>query len=206
MTKLFVRILSNKLQEIPKRNNQNPTELGIKFKTKMKHLFKIIFKGLFTLSLIFFINNVYSQTTLSGFAYLLSSDDYIAIKYTREYSNSGDNFVTKYVINHPTKGFPWIKVTATHNKVAKTVNVSVDDTNEGFFSNINEEKSDYETASLEPFGFRGAVGSLGGKRVPNQLMIKFVSDKFENVKVVHVLGSRKTDINNAIYFVLDEKN
>lgn len=163
-------------------------------------------KGLFTISLLLLMTNTYSQTKFTGYAYVLNSDDYVAIKYTRAYSGLGDEFVTKYTIYHPTKGYAWITVTATHNIATKTVKVSVDDTNESIFSHINDEKATYETPSLEPFGFRGTVGALGGKRVPNQLMVKFVSNKFENVKVVHVLGSEKSDFNNTMYFVLDEKN
>ena len=147
-----------------------------------------------------------NPTLYTGYAYVLSSDDYIAIKYNRTYSGSSDLFVTKYTIYHPTKGYAWMTVTATHDKINKKVDVSIDDTNEGVFSHINDETTSYENASVEPFGFRGAVGALSGKRVPNQLEVKFVSNKFENVKVIHVLGSDKTDFNNTMYFILDEKN
>ena len=172
----------------------------------MKHLMTKTLKGLLALTLILFVSTAYSQTKYTGYAYVLNSDDYVTIKYTREYSGSGDEFVTKYTIYHPTKGYAWITVTATHNRADKTVKISVDDTNEGIFSHINDEETTYETPSLEAFGFRGSVGALAGKRVPNQLMVKFVSNKFENVKVVHVLGSEKSDFNNTMYFVLDEKN
>lgn len=172
----------------------------------MKHLMTKTLKGLLALTLILFVSTAYSQTKYTGYAYVLNSDDYVTIKYTRAYSGSGDEFVTKYTIYHPTKGYAWITVTATHNRADKTVKISVDDTNEGIFSHINDEETTYETPSLEAFGFRGSVGALAGKRVPNQLMVKFVSNKFENVKVVHVLGSEKSDFNNTMYFVLDEKN
>lgn len=172
----------------------------------MKRTITKAIKGLMTISLVILMTNAYSQTKYTGYAYVLNSDDYVAVKYTRAYSGSGDEFVTKYTIYHPTKGYAWITVTATHNQANKTVKISVDDTNEGIFSHINDEETTYETPSLEAFGFRGTVGALAGKRVPNQLMVKFVSNKFENVKVVHVLGSEKSDFNNTIYFVLDEKN
>lgn len=172
----------------------------------MKHLMTKTLKGLLALTLILFVSTAYSQTKYTGYAYVLNSDDYVTIKYTRAYSGSSDEFVTKYTIYHPTKGYAWITVTATHNRADKTVKISVDDTNEGIFSHINDEETTYETPSLEVFGFRGSVGALAGKRVPNQLMVKFVSNKFENVKVVHVLGSEKSDFNNTMYFVLDEKN
>ena len=171
----------------------------------MKHLMTKNLKGILVLTLILFVSNAYSQTKYTGYAYVLNSDDYVAVKYTRAYSGSGNEFVTKYTIYHPTKGYAWITVLATHNIANKTVKISVDDTNEGIFSHINDEETTYETPSLEAFGFRGSVGALAGKRVPNQLMVRFVSNKFENVKVVHVLGSEKADFNNTMYFVLDEK-
>lgn len=173
----------------------------------MKRLLTTTFKWLMTVLLFLCMSNeAYSQTKFTGYAYVLNSDDYVALKYTRTYSGSDNIFVTKYTIYHPKKGYAWVTVTATHNKTDKTVKISVDDTNESIFSHINDEETTYESLSLEPFGFRGAVGALGGKRVPNQLMVKFVSNKFENVKVVHVLGSEKSDFNNTMYFILDEKN
>lgn len=172
----------------------------------MKHLMTKILKGLLALTLILFVTNAYSQKKYTGYAYMLNSDDYVAIKYKRAYSGSGDEFVTKYTIYHPTKGYAWVTITATHNRADKTVKISVDDTNEGIFSHINDEETTYETPSLKAFGFRGSVGALEGKRVPNQLLVKFISNKFENVKVVHVLGSEKSDFDNTMYFVLDEKN
>lgn len=173
----------------------------------MKRLQTMTFKGLMIIS--FFLcmsNNSYSQTKFTGYAYLLSSNEYVPLKYTRAYSGSGNEFVTKYTIYHPKKGYAWMTVTATHNKTDKSVNVSIDDTNDGIFSHIHDEKTTYETPSLQPFGFRGSVGALGGKRTPNQLMVKFVSNKYENVKVVHVWGSDVSDFNNTYFFILDEKN
>jgi len=172
----------------------------------MKHLHINPLRWILVLGFILCIGGCYSQTKFTGYAYILSSDEYIAIKYTRSYSGSGDEFLTKYVIFHPTKGYAWMTVTATHNKSSKTIKVGIDDTNESIFSHINDEETNYETASLAPFGFRGDVGVLGGKRVPNQLMVKFASGKFENVKVVHVLGSEKSEFENTMYFILDEKN
>lgn len=173
----------------------------------MKRLLTTAFKGLMIIT--FFLcmsNNSYSQTKFTGAIYIMSSDKFVPIKYTRSYSGSGNEFITKYTIFHPQKGNAWMTVTATHNKSNKSVEISVDDTKGSIFSQIHDEKTTYETPSLEPFGFRGTLGALNGKRTPNQLMVKFASNKYENVKVVHVWGSDVHDFENTYFFVLDEKN
>lgn len=173
----------------------------------MKNLHTMTIKVLMIVTLCLFTsNNAYTQTKLSGSLYLLSSNKYVPLKYTRTYRTSGDEFLTKYTIYHPKKGYAWMTVTATHNKIDKSVKVSVEDTNDGIFSQIHDEETIYETPTMEPFGFRGNVGALAGKRTPNQLMVKFVSNKYENVKVVHVWGSDVSDFENTYFFVLDEKN
>lgn len=91
-----------------------------------------------------------------------------------------------------------------HNR--KKIDVSIDDANGGIFAHINDEVIEYQTASLKPMGIRGMVGKMTGNRVPNQIMGYFISDKFENVNIAHVLASEKTrDINSSIYFILDEE-
>lgn len=151
-----------------------------------------------------FIFNVKAQTKFSGYQYLVSSDSYLAIKYTRSYTNTSDTFKTVYKIYHPTKGHHAITITATHIKSQKSITVDVEDAGGGIFSHINSESTKYEEPSMEWFGFRGAVGAMGGKRVPNQLTLKFVSNKYENVKVVHIAGAHEN--NDFEFFVMDEKN
>jgi len=165
----------------------------------------ILTKTVFTVLLTVFLTSAYSQTKYTGYQYVLNSDDYISFKYTREYKTVGENYVTIYKIYHPTKGHHAFTITATHYTADKKVKVDVEDAGGGIFAHINSEETTYETPSLEPFGFRGSVGALGGKRVPNQLMVKFVSNKFENVKVVHV-NATEPGTNNFYFYVLDEKN
>ena len=146
----------------------------------------------------------FGQTKYTGYQYVMNDDDYYSFKYTREYKEEGNVYTTIYKIYHPTKGYHTIKITATHYKFENKVKVDVKDAGGGIFAHINDEETTYETASMEPFGFRGTVGALGGNRVPNQLMVKFVSNKFENVKVVHVNGT-EPGTDNFIFYVLDEK-
>jgi len=147
----------------------------------------------------------YSQTKYTGYEYDLNTDDYYPFKYTREYKEEGDVFKTIYKIYHPTKGHHAFTVTATHYKSEKKVKVDVEDAGGGIFAHINNEETTYETPSMEAFGYRGTVGALGGNRVPNQLMVKFVSNKYQNVKVVHINAS-EPGTSNFYFYVLDEKN
>lgn len=171
----------------------------------MKRTITKAIKGLMTISLVLFMTNAYSQTKYTGYEYDLNTDDYYPFKYTREYKEEGDTFITIYKIYHPTKGHHAFTVTATHYKSEKKVKVDVEDAGGGIFAHINDEETTYETPSMEPFGFRGTVGALGGNRVPNQLMVKFVSNKYENVKVVHINAS-EPGTSNFYFYVLDEKN
>lgn len=152
-----------------------------------------------------FKTNSESQAFYTGYEYVLNDNDFYPFKYTRSYSGSGNEFVTTYTIYHPTKGYAAYTVTATHFKTERKVVVSIDDAGGGLLAHINSEETTYETPSLTSFGFRGAVGALGGNRVPNQLYVKFVSEKFENVKVIHV-NATEPGSNDFIFYVLDEKN
>ncbi len=169
-----------------------------------KKISKVI-KGLLTITLVLFMTNIsYSQTKYTGYEYDLSTDDYYPFKYTREYNEDGNVYKTIYKIYHPTKGHHAFTVTATHYKSEKKVKVDVEQAGGGIFAHIRDEETTYDTPSMKAFGFRGTVGTLGGNRVPNQLMVKFVSSKFENVKVVHV-GSSDPTSSNFYFYVLDEK-
>lgn len=169
---------------------------------KKKNELKI--KGLLIMLMVIIMSSAYSQTKYTGYQYVVNDDDYYSFKYTREYKEEGNIYTTIYKIYHPTKGHHAITVTAVHNKSEKKVKVDIENAGGGIFAHINDEETTYETASMEPFGFRGSVGALGGNRVPNQLMVKFVSSKYENVKVVHV-NATEPATSNFIFYVLDEK-
>ena len=144
-----------------------------------------------------------TQTLMTGYQYLMSTNNFTSFKYSRTFSTSGDNFITKYKIYHPTKGTHILTITGTHFKNDKKVEVVTEDADGGIFAEINKEETTYETPSLATFGFRGDVGALGGKKVPNQLAVKFTSTKFETLKVASVLGSHEN--NDFEFFVLDQQ-
>ena len=162
-------------------------------------------KILMPIILTLLLTNVYSQIKFTGYQYNLNSDEYISFKYTREYKAVGENYSTIYKIYHPTNGHHAFTITATHYKADKKVKVDVEEAGGGIFAHMNSEETTYNSPSLEPFGFRGSVGALGGKKVPNQLMVKIVNNKYGNVKVVHV-NATEPGTDNFSFYILDEKN
>ena len=161
-------------------------------------------KFIITLSLFLISFTSISQTKYTGYQYVMNGDNYYSFKYTREYKVEDSIYKTIYKIYHPKKGYHFITIIANHYKNEKKVVVEVRDAGGGILSEINTEQTTYENPSMEPFGFRGAAGALGGNRIPNQLMVKFASKKFENVKVVNV-NATESGTNNFIYYILDEK-
>lgn len=176
----------------------------IKIMKKLNNIFAMM-ALLIAISLIGNPIESFGQTKYTGYQYVVNQDDYYSFKYTREYKEEGNVYTTIYKIYHPAKGHHVITITATHDKSQKEVKVDIENAGGGIFAHINDENSSYDIASLEPFGFRGAAGALGGSRVPNQLLVKFVSKNFENVKVIHVNGT-EPGTSNFVYYVLDEKN
>ena len=141
----------------------------------------------------------YPQTKYTGYQYSVNSDAYYPFKYTREYEESRDIYTTVYKIYHPTKDRHIITITAVHNKPNKEVKVDIEIPGGGILAHIRSEEISYEVASIEPFGRRGSLGVLGGDRVPNQLMVRFVSNSFENIKVFHIYGTEPGSSNQVFY-------
>lgn len=159
---------------------------------------------LIALILTFFQNEIFAQNFLYGYQYDMNTDNYTKFEYTRSFSGSGDEYTTTYNIYHPTKGYHAVTVTAIHKVSEKKIIVNVRFATGGLLSDICTEETTYDIPALEPFGFRGLIAEFGGSRVPNQLMVKFVSTKYENVKVMHVNGSIPSE-SEFIFYVLDEK-
>ena len=58
-------------------------------------------------------------------------------------------------------------------------------------------------AASVPLAAAGVAKALGGDRIPNQLMVKFASNKFKNVKVGQV-NITKSGSNDWYFLVLEE--
>jgi hypothetical protein len=140
---------------------------------------------------------------LTGREYDLNDDVYVPFKYTRSFSMSADNFITTYKIYNPHTGDLFQIITATNIVSEKKVVVDVVDANGGMFAHIHSEETSYQSPSLEPFGFRGSAGAIGGNRVPNQLMVKFLNNKFQYIKVMNI-DATPSDTDNYFDYILDK--
>ena len=143
-------------------------------------------------------------TFSTGYQFLVSTYQNTPFHYTKSFRPSGPNFLTVYKIYHPRRRTHFLTITATHYKAEHRVVVEVEDTNESIFSLINREETTYEATPWTGFGFLGAVGGLGGKRVPNQLGVQFTSRKADYVKVLSVAGSQEDGDNE--FFTLDSES
>lgn len=148
------------------------------------------------------ITTVRNPNIMTGYKYLTRTNHFTSFRYTRSYSISGDNFQTVYRLFHPRRGTQIFTIIATHYKSDQKVEVVTESVIDKVSEEINKEKTNYVIPSLAKFGFRGSVGTLRRKKIPDQLAVKFESAKFENVKVVNVLGSKKN--NDYEFFILDE--
>ncbi len=159
---------------------------------------------LVTLISIFSLNCIYGQKKGIGQTYDVERDRFYSFRYTREYKENGDNYITIYTIYHPITNRHSHTITATNYKSEKLIVVSVDDAKGNIFSHIREEKTTYEIPSEEIFGFRGVCGELAGDRCPNQLSVGFVSDRYENVNVFEVASSRPESSNFHFFVFYDQ--
>ena len=161
-------------------------------------------KNYLIISLIFmlFVGNIYSQTKYTGYYYSVNLDDYTSFKYTREYKENGSVYKTIYKIYHPTKGTHIYTVIAEHFKSKKKIVVKSLNSDGGTFALLNEEETTYDKPSMEFFGYGGIYAVASDS--PNQLMVKFISNKYENIKVAHLFASKRNS--DYHFFILDEDN
>lgn len=145
------------------------------------------------------------QTEFTGHQYVLSDDTFYPFTFKRMYSETGGNFITKYTIFDQNSSQALMTVTATHYKSQKKVSVSVDYADNRVFAHINDEEVTYTTPDLDKFGYGGPVRAINGNRVPDQLTVKFVDNKFEKIKVCCVMSSAKDNFNSTSFLVLDNK-
>ncbi|OFX25663.1 MAG: hypothetical protein A2033_12465 [Bacteroidetes bacterium GWA2_31_9] len=165
-----------------------------------------------TISLFLFCTNTFSQTKYTGY-FCTGPNELRPFKYTREYKKEGnDVFITLYKIYSETEGY-YLNITATHYKSEQKIVVSIDDitvksgghistsqisaSQVDFYSNGNVNKM---------FGWAGEFKKMYDAQdvLPNDFALKFVSTKFENVKVVHIVKDEQ--LNSTKWYILDEKN
>ena len=130
---------------------------------------------------------IFSQKIQTCYLYSVSSDSYQKFNYTISIDSSDGEYVTAYSIYQNEK--VRYKCIAKHYKHEQRVVVEVSD-EKYFLSNMNnKEQTTYDSATMKAFGFRGNVGALTGSHVPNQLTVKFMSSKYQHIKVLSMLAS-----------------
>ncbi len=122
------------------------------------------------------------------------------INYTKSYEEVGLTYTTIYKLFNRVKGTHEMTVTAVHDKNAKKIKVTVNDPSSGIFGVNHTEEYTYQEPENGLFGIGGAAKTLGGSKIPNQLSLKFVSNKYENVLVYEVLYSPE----DFEWFILQE--
>lgn len=144
----------------------------------------------------------------SGSIYVLSSGKSIPVLYTRSYSKPGKKlYTTTYNVYNESRQRK-VVVIAVHNKEKHTVEVSVRDFELKGFPVVNSEQTTYSVPYMGRFGAIGKVGAIGkGKSrtsAPGQLTVKFVSKKYDYLKVVHIADAHEDSGKELQVYVLDE--
>jgi hypothetical protein len=165
------------------------------------------FQNIFTLLTVFIIfSQGYSQTTKYTGYFCTGVNEFSPFKYSREYKNENDTtYVTLYKIYSPTDGY-YLNIKATHYTTKKQVVVDIDDISIKVGGHISTQEIFYEEPSLKMFGRQGSFkASFDAQNVlPNELALKFLSEKYQNIKVVYVV--KDNSFNATKWYVLDEKN
>jgi len=130
---------------------------------------------------------IFSQKIQTCYLYSVSSDSYQKFNYTISIDSSDGEYVTAYSIYQ--NGKVRYKCIAKHYMNEQRVVVEVSDEKYFLSDMFNKEETTYGTATLKAFGFRGNVGALTNDDIPNQLALKFMSSKYQHVKVLSVLAS-----------------
>lgn len=119
--------------------------------------------------------------TKYAYYYNVGLDEAVKRRYTAKYIMEDDTYVTVYkVYEYGNKVAHTVK--AYHDKNKKEVKVEVDEGNGCLLCWISEAETDYDVPDRKLFGYRG-MSALLQDHVPNQIAVKFVSNKYEHVKV-----------------------
>lgn len=142
-----------------------------------------------------------AQTLYTGYQFWPKTNEYTAFKYTREYEEETHLYWTTYHIYSPTTGYPIYIITGLHNKGAKEILVAISDADGGYFAQVHTEEITYDIPSMKSFGISNPFTELFGKKHTNYLLVKFVSTKYENIKVQEFRDKRYGDL---VYYTLDK--
>lgn len=141
-----------------------------------------------------------SQQKMKGYQVIINDfgKKVLNTTYTRTLLSDESGYKTLYKV-YNLKNELVVIIEADHNPNEKEVIVEVKNPNGGVFTRVNTEKGNYETASLKPFGNMGNYRLLGGNDFPPQLSLQFLSEKYENVKVISVNATRPSSQTFVFY-------
>lgn len=143
-----------------------------------------------------------------GSIYVVATKQKVPLMYSKAYSKSGKNiFVTTYsVYNDKNEGIANIR--ATHNKMTHAVEVVIRDFQVSGNPVVNIEKTSYGTPYMGRFGSIGKVGAGAGRGKadnPGQMIVKFISKRFDYVNVVSIADAHEDSGKQLQVYVLDEQ-
>lgn len=146
-----------------------------------------------------------------GAEYSVNDQKRTPLFFSRTYSKSGKNvFVTTYAVYDAAQKTKLYTVTAVHNKIKKTVEVSVKDMKQRGTPVVNVEHADYITPFMGRFGAIGKVGVIGNSKTrttataPSQLTVKFTTRRYDYIKVLEISGNRESSKQDLSVYLLDQ--
>lgn len=140
------------------------------------------------LSIIFLLVVVVSSEAQKRYSgHFVHALDWYQITFTREFQENENVFTTIYRISSRENGY-YLDVKATHYKNEKKIVVDIDDVTVKGGVHISTQELTYEVPSTEMFGLKGAFKAQfdAQNQLPNKILVQFVSNKFENVKVLEI--------------------
>jgi hypothetical protein len=145
-----------------------------------------------------------AQTRFTGYLYTVQTGFKEKFEYSAVTTLSDGVYKTVYRIFKPGSSTNRYTITASHFKDEKKVIVEVKDERYLLSAMNGKEETTYDTPSLKLFGFRGNLAMLD-RSAPNQLAVKFISNRFSYVKVSSFLGSYSDNIFQFFVFNQSDK-
>jgi len=132
-----------------------------------------------------------SQSKL-GYIYHGKEDSYTKMRYDRVIHEKGDVYTTIYKCYDPKTSRHSIDVVVTHFKSKKKISIDMTNTLTGReYSGFQGTKYvEYDDPSEnEYFGKVGGMRRYAGDHIPAEIMVSFMSDRYENLKLHSLLSS-----------------
>lgn len=156
-------------------------------------------KIVLSLMLAFSVFVLAAQHRFTGYLYTYPTGIKDRFEYTVSTTRIEGAYETIYSLYRPGSKKCRYTIIALHLKDSKKVVVSINDEQYILTVMTGKDETTYDQPSLKPFGFRGNLGILD-KSAPNQLVVQFLSQRYEYVRVLRFLGSFSDDIYQFFMF------